>query len=100
MELQNNGAVPERVDFSKIKTSIPIPNRALYPSPERVVPTAPSAAPTTLSAVRCLSMCRGILLLSCRSPFTSILTLPPRLRNSTKGDPDHFFGASPLIELD
>jgi DNA-directed RNA polymerase subunit beta len=26
MELQNNGAVPERVDFSKIKTSIPIPN--------------------------------------------------------------------------
>ena len=26
MELQNNGAAPERVDFSKIKTSIPIPN--------------------------------------------------------------------------
>ena len=26
MELQNNGVVPERVDFSKIKTSIPIPN--------------------------------------------------------------------------
>ena len=26
MANQNNGAVPERVDFSKIKTSIPIPN--------------------------------------------------------------------------
>jgi DNA-directed RNA polymerase subunit beta len=26
MELQQNGAAPERVDFSKIKTSIPIPN--------------------------------------------------------------------------
>ena len=26
MDLQNNGAAPERVDFSKIKTSIPIPN--------------------------------------------------------------------------
>src|SRR6201994_1452414 len=26
MEIQDNGAVPERVDFSKIKTSIPIPN--------------------------------------------------------------------------
>jgi len=26
MDFQNNGAVPERVDFSKIKTSIPIPN--------------------------------------------------------------------------
>ncbi|HKE27169.1 MAG TPA: DNA-directed RNA polymerase subunit beta [Bryobacteraceae bacterium] len=26
MNLQNNGAAPERVDFSKIKTSIPIPN--------------------------------------------------------------------------
>jgi DNA-directed RNA polymerase subunit beta len=26
MELQYNGAAPERVDFSKIKTSIPIPN--------------------------------------------------------------------------
>ncbi len=26
MEIQSNGAVPERVDFSKIKTSIPIPN--------------------------------------------------------------------------
>jgi len=26
MDNQNNGAVPERVDFSKIKTSIPIPN--------------------------------------------------------------------------
>src|SRR5216110_1330385 len=26
MELHNNGAAPERVDFSKIKTSIPIPN--------------------------------------------------------------------------
>jgi DNA-directed RNA polymerase subunit beta len=26
MDIQNNGAVPERVDFSKIKTSIPIPN--------------------------------------------------------------------------
>ena len=26
MGFQNNGAVPERVDFSKIKTSIPIPN--------------------------------------------------------------------------
>src|ERR1700732_3994537 len=26
MEIQNNGAAPERVDFSKIKTSIPIPN--------------------------------------------------------------------------
>src|SRR6266446_6827190 len=26
MDIQNNGAAPERVDFSKIKTSIPIPN--------------------------------------------------------------------------
>jgi DNA-directed RNA polymerase subunit beta len=26
MEIQNSGAAPERVDFSKIKTSIPIPN--------------------------------------------------------------------------
>ena len=26
MNSQRNGAVPERVDFSKIKTSIPIPN--------------------------------------------------------------------------
>jgi len=26
MDLQHNGAAPERVDFSKIKTSIPIPN--------------------------------------------------------------------------
>ena len=26
MDIQNNGAVPERVDFSKIKASIPIPN--------------------------------------------------------------------------
>src|SRR6195952_396485 len=26
MELQHNGAASERVDFSKIKTSIPIPN--------------------------------------------------------------------------
>jgi DNA-directed RNA polymerase subunit beta len=26
MDIQNNGAIPERVDFSKIKTSIPIPN--------------------------------------------------------------------------
>src|SRR6266404_5639314 len=26
MDTQNNGAAPERVDFSKIKTSIPIPN--------------------------------------------------------------------------
>jgi DNA-directed RNA polymerase subunit beta len=26
MDFQNNGAAPERVDFSKIKTSIPIPN--------------------------------------------------------------------------
>ncbi len=26
MEIQTNGAAPERVDFSKIKTSIPIPN--------------------------------------------------------------------------
>src|SRR5271157_4365242 len=26
MNIQHNGAVPERVDFSKIKTSIPIPN--------------------------------------------------------------------------
>ena len=26
MDMQNNGAAPERVDFSKIKTSIPIPN--------------------------------------------------------------------------
>ena len=26
MDLHNNGAAPERVDFSKIKTSIPIPN--------------------------------------------------------------------------
>ena len=26
MNFQNNGAAPERVDFSKIKTSIPIPN--------------------------------------------------------------------------
>jgi DNA-directed RNA polymerase subunit beta len=26
MDIQSNGAVPERVDFSKIKTSIPIPN--------------------------------------------------------------------------
>ena len=26
MANQNNGAAPERVDFSKIKTSIPIPN--------------------------------------------------------------------------
>ena len=24
--IQNNGAIPERVDFSKIKASIPIPN--------------------------------------------------------------------------
>ena len=26
MDIQHNGAAPERVDFSKIKTSIPIPN--------------------------------------------------------------------------
>ena len=26
MDIQNSGAAPERVDFSKIKTSIPIPN--------------------------------------------------------------------------
>jgi DNA-directed RNA polymerase beta subunit len=26
MNIQDNGAAPERVDFSKIKTSIPIPN--------------------------------------------------------------------------
>src|SRR5689334_16003135 len=26
MDFQHNGAAPERVDFSKIKTSIPIPN--------------------------------------------------------------------------
>src|SRR5256885_16568046 len=26
MDIQNNGAYTERVDFSKIKTSIPIPN--------------------------------------------------------------------------
>ena len=26
MDFQYNGAAPERVDFSKIKTSIPIPN--------------------------------------------------------------------------
>ncbi len=26
MDIQNNGAAPERVDFSKIKTTIPIPN--------------------------------------------------------------------------
>src|SRR5450432_905202 len=26
MDIQNNGAAPERVDFSKIKTNIPIPN--------------------------------------------------------------------------
>src|SRR5476651_1924957 len=26
MDIQNNGAAPDRVDFSKIKTSIPIPN--------------------------------------------------------------------------
>jgi hypothetical protein len=26
MNNQRNGAAPERVDFSKIKTSIPIPN--------------------------------------------------------------------------
>src|ERR1043165_6512631 len=26
MDFHNNGAAPERVDFSKIKTSIPIPN--------------------------------------------------------------------------
>ncbi len=26
MDIQNNGAAPERVDFSKIRTSIPIPN--------------------------------------------------------------------------
>ena len=26
MDMLNNGAAPERVDFSKIKTSIPIPN--------------------------------------------------------------------------